>query len=76
VLEGINTRTIDVVPIEEEPGQALCIPRSAVHAFANHEAVEAKALSVLRPAVIGPEFFCEMGAAIDARRACHPTGRR
>ncbi len=65
-LEGITTWTVDGVPIEVGPGQALCIPRGAVHAFANHGAVDAKSLSVLSPAVIGPEFFREMGAVIDA----------
>jgi quercetin dioxygenase-like cupin family protein len=65
-LEGITTWTVDGAPIEVGPGQALCIPRGAVHAFANHGIVDAKALSTLSPAVIGPEFFREMGAVIDA----------
>jgi quercetin dioxygenase-like cupin family protein len=65
-LEGITTWTVEGVPIEVGPGQALCIPRGAVHAFANHGAVEAKSLAILSPAVIGPEFFREMDAVIDA----------
>jgi quercetin dioxygenase-like cupin family protein len=65
-LEGITTWTVDGVPIEVGPGQALCIPRGAVHRFANHGAVDAKSLTVLSPAVIGPEFFREMGAVIEA----------
>lgn len=65
-LEGVTTWTVDGVPIEVGPGQALCIPRGAVHAFANHGDVDAKSLSTLSPAVIGPEFFREMGAVIDA----------
>src|SRR6516225_4520229 len=32
-LDGISTWTIDGVPIELGPGQALCIPRGAVHGF-------------------------------------------
>ena len=71
-LEGIITWTVDGVPIEVGPGRALCIPRGAVHAFANHGAGDAKALSVLSPAVIGPEFFREMGAVIAAARGAPP----
>lgn len=65
-LTGTTTWTVDGVPIEVGPGQALCIPRGAVHAFANHGAVDAKSLSTLSPAVIGPEFFREMSTVIDA----------
>jgi len=66
VLEGITTLTVEGALIEVGPGQALCIPRGAVHAFANHGTVDAKALSTLSPAVIGSAFFREMGAVIDA----------
>ncbi|HLG75520.1 MAG TPA: cupin domain-containing protein [Ktedonobacteraceae bacterium] len=65
-LEGVTTWTVDDVSIEVGPGQVLCIPRGAVHTFANHGTVDAKSLAVLSPAVIGPEFFREMGAVIDA----------
>jgi quercetin dioxygenase-like cupin family protein len=71
-LSGITPWTIDGVPIEVRPGQALCIPRGAVHAFANHEAVDAKALSVLNPAVIGTEFFREVGVVIEAAEGPPP----
>lgn len=59
-LEGISTWTIDGVSIELGPGQALCIPRGAVHGFANHGAVDARTLTTVSPAAIGPEFFREM----------------
>ncbi len=65
-LEGISTWTVDGVSIELGPGQALCIPRGAVHGFANHGAVDAKTLTTVSPAEIGPEFFREMAAVIDA----------
>lgn len=71
-LEGITTWTVDGVPIEVGPGQALCIPRGAVHAFANHGPEDAKSLSTLSPAVIGPEFFREMGAVIEAANGGPP----
>jgi len=67
-LEGITTWTVDGVPIEVQPGQVLCIPRGAIHAFTNHGGVHAKSLSVLSPAVIGPDFFRQMGAIIAAAK--------
>ena len=32
-IEGVLTWTVDGTPIEVGPGQALCIPRGAVHRF-------------------------------------------
>src|SRR5262245_34068631 len=34
-IEGVLTWTVDGQPIEVGPGQALCIPRGAVHRFDN-----------------------------------------
>jgi quercetin dioxygenase-like cupin family protein len=34
-IEGVLTWTVDGMPIEVGPGQALCIPRGAVHRFDN-----------------------------------------
>lgn len=65
-LEGVSTWTVDGVGIEVGTGQALCIPRGAVHAFANDHAVDAKALLTLSPAAIGPAFFREVAALIKA----------
>lgn len=73
-LEGVTTWIVDGVPIDVGPGQALCIPRGAVHAFANYGSVDAKSLSTISPAVIGPEFFREMGAVI-ASAAGGPPNR-
>ena len=35
-IDGVLTWTVDGKPIEVGPGQALCIPRGAVHRFDNH----------------------------------------
>ena len=45
-LEGVLTWTVDGKPIEVGPGQALCIPRGAVHRFDNNGMQDAKALCV------------------------------
>jgi len=65
-LVGVLTWTVDGKPIEVGPGQALCIPRGAVHRFDNHGGLDAKALCVITPAAIGPQYFRE---AADVMRA-------
>jgi len=65
-LEGVLTWTVDGKPIAVGPGQALCIPRGAVHRFDNHGGQDAKALCAITPAAIGPQFFRESAAVIDA----------
>ena len=65
-IDGVLTWTVDYKPIEVGPGQALCIPRGAVHRFDNHGTQEAKALCVITPAAIGPQFFRESAAVINA----------
>lgn len=72
-LSGISTWTVDGVVIEVRPGQALCIPRGAVHAFANHHAEATKALLTLSPAAIGPEYFREVAALIEAAGGGSPN---
>ena len=64
-VEGISTWTVNGTPIEVGPGQTICIPRGAVHGFANRGSVDAKVLVILTPAAIGPEFFRELAAIVD-----------
>jgi quercetin dioxygenase-like cupin family protein len=59
-LHGRLTWTVNGTAIEVGPGQALCIPRGAVHRFDNHGSIEAKALCVITPGVLGPEYFRDM----------------
>jgi quercetin dioxygenase-like cupin family protein len=59
-LEGVLTWTVDGRPIEVGVGQALCIPRGAVHRFDNLGREDANALCVITPAAIGPQYFREM----------------
>src|SRR5581483_152313 len=65
-VEGTLTWTVDGRPIEVGPGQGLCIPRGAVHRFDNFGSVNAKALCVITPAAIGPEYFLEMEKLLKA----------
>jgi quercetin dioxygenase-like cupin family protein len=65
-LEGVLTWTIDGTPTEVAPGEAVFIPRGAVHRFDNSGDVDAKALAVATPGVIGPDYFREVGAILGA----------
>lgn len=67
-LNGVLTWTVDGTPIEVGPGQALCIPRGAVHRFDNNGTEDAKALCVITPGAQGPQFFRESAELI---RAAH-----
>src|SRR5262249_2642634 len=55
-LEGVLTWTIEGTPTEVGPHEAVVIPRGAVHHFDNSGDVDAKALAIATPGVIGPDF--------------------
>ncbi len=59
-IEGVLTWTVDGKPIDVGPGQALCIPRGAVHRFDNNGSQDVRALCVITPAAIGPQYFREI----------------
>ena len=56
-IEGVLTWTVNGKPIEVGPGQALCIPRGAVHRFDNNGNRDVKALCVITPAALSPQYF-------------------
>jgi quercetin dioxygenase-like cupin family protein len=65
-LEGVLTWTIDGERREVGPGEALCIRRGAVHRFENEGEVDTKTLAVVTPGVLGPDYFHEVAAIVDA----------
>jgi quercetin dioxygenase-like cupin family protein len=65
-LEGVLAWTIEGVPTEVGPGEALCIPRGAVHRFDNTREVDAKALAVVTPGILGPDYFRGVAAVLEA----------
>ena len=65
-LEGVTTYTVDGEAIEIGPGDAVCIPRAAIHGFANHGSADAKFLAIATPGVFGPAYFHEIGEVIAA----------
>ena len=60
------TWTIEGTPTDVGPGEALCIPRGAVHQFDNTRDVDAKALAIVTPGILGPDYFREVAAILDA----------
>src|SRR4051812_40563980 len=65
-LEGVLSWTIEGTQIDVGPGEALVIPRGAVHHFENTGDVDAKALAAVTPGILGPAYFREVAAVLDA----------
>ena len=71
-LEGTLTWTVEGTPTDVAPGEALVIPRGAVHNFDNRGDVDAKALAIVTPGILGPDYFRDVGAILDAAAAGPP----
>jgi len=65
-LEGVLTWTVEGTPTDVRAGEALLIPRGAVHQFANTGEVDARALAVVTPGTLGPDYFREVADVLDA----------
>jgi quercetin dioxygenase-like cupin family protein len=65
-LEGVLTWTVEGTTTDVGAGEALCIPRGAVHHFDNTGDVDARALAIVTPGVLAPEYFREVAGVIAA----------
>lgn len=65
-LKGVITFTVEGKTIDIAPGETCFIPRGAVHGFNNLQQEDAKALAVITPALIGPNFFKECAEIVNA----------
>jgi quercetin dioxygenase-like cupin family protein len=65
-IDGVLTWTVNGKQVDVGPGQALCIPRGAVHRFDNQRSQAVRALCVVTPAAIGPQYFRDSAEAINA----------
>ena len=63
-LTGTSTWTVDGDTADLGPGDVLCIPRGAVHAYDNRGEGDATALAMVTPGLLGPDFFREVGAVL------------
>ncbi|HUK44864.1 MAG TPA: cupin domain-containing protein [Gaiellaceae bacterium] len=65
-LGGVLTWTVEGAPTEVGPGEALVIPRGAVHRFDNAGEDDARALAIVTPGILGPAYFRELAAIVGA----------
>jgi len=65
-LEGVLTWTVDGEQFGLGSGQTLCIPRGAIHRFDNNGIRAARALCLITPAAIGPQYFRDAAEVINA----------
>ena len=65
-LDGVLTWTVEDTATDVGPGETLCIPRGAVHQFDNPHETDAKALAIVTPGILGPDYFREVAAILDA----------
>ena len=66
VLEGTLTQTIGTEIFELQPGDKCFVKRGLVHGFTNLHNKTARVLCTLTPASIGPAYFREIAAVINA----------
>jgi quercetin dioxygenase-like cupin family protein len=65
-LKGVTTWTIDGETTEVGMGEAVCVPRGAVHGFENRGGEDATFLAIASPGVFGPDYFHEVGEVLAA----------
>ena len=65
-IEGVVTFTVEGKTVDIGPGESFFIPRGAVHGFNNLKQTNVKALAVITPALLGPDFFKEAAAIVNA----------
>ena len=71
-LAGALVWTIEGESREVGAGEVVCIPRGAVHHFANTGDLDAKALAIVTPGILGPGYFREVAAILDSATAGPP----
>jgi quercetin dioxygenase-like cupin family protein len=75
-LDGALTWTIEGTPTQVGHGEALFIPRGAVHHFDNTGEVDARALAIVTPASWAQTSFARSLPSSTPRPAARPTSRR
>jgi quercetin dioxygenase-like cupin family protein len=65
-LNEVSTWTVDGQVQEIGVGDALCVPRGAIHGFDNRGTDDAKFLAIATPGLMRPEYFREVHALLAA----------
>lgn len=68
-LEGTITFTVDGIDHDISVGESCFIKRGQVHGFKNLKLNDGKCLAIVTPAKIGPSFFKDCAAIINAAAA-------
>jgi quercetin dioxygenase-like cupin family protein len=68
-IDGVLTFTLEGRKIEVGPGDALCIPRGAVHRFDNLHSANSRTLAIV---ILGPDYFREIAAVAKVAAASIP----
>jgi len=71
-LEGVLTWTLDGRQSDVGPGEVLYIPRGVGHRFDNDHDVDAKMLAIVSPGILGPDYFREIAAVVEAATSGPP----
>ncbi len=65
-LQGVITFTVNGKAINIAPGETCFIPRGEVHGFNNLGKDNAKALAVITPALLSPDYFKDIAEILNA----------
>src|SRR6266567_3736371 len=65
-VKGVVRFTVEGKTVDIAPGESCFIPRGAVHGFTNLKQTDVKALAIITPALLGPDFFKEAAAIVNA----------
>jgi len=65
-VEGVVTFTVEGKSVDIGPGESCFVPRGAVHGFNNLKQTDVKALAIITPALVGPDFYKEAAAIVNA----------
>ncbi|MGH7978540.1 MAG: cupin domain-containing protein [Limisphaerales bacterium] len=65
-VEGVMTFAMEGKSVNIGPGESCFVPRGAVHGFNNLKQTDAKALAIITPPLLGPDFFEEAAAIVNA----------
>ena len=65
-VHGVITFTVEGKPVDIGSGDSCFVPRGALHGFNNLKQTEARGLAVITPALLGPDFFKEAAAIVNA----------
>jgi quercetin dioxygenase-like cupin family protein len=65
-VAGVVTFTVEGKAVDIGPGESCFVPRGAVHGFNNLTQTTVKGLAVITPALLGPNFFKDAAAIVNA----------